>query len=219
MRTVPALLAVGVAAAIAGCGSSNSSAPSSAAGSQLAASASATSSATKSTATTSGGVSPNAHETLPPGDIPDTVAYVPYAVPGRGLTFSTPEGWSRKVAPDGVIFTDKLNTVQLVDTHASGAITVASARQTEVPKLAATLKGFKLQSVTVVSRPAGQAVTIKYLGYSPPDPVTGKFGVLAFERYAFFHQGREVSLVLSSPLGSDNVDPWRNVTSSLRFTK
>jgi hypothetical protein len=219
MRTVPALLAVGVAAAIAGCGSSNSSTPTSTAGAQSAASSSAASSATKSSATTSGGVNPNAPETLPPGDIPDTIAYVPYAVPGRGLTFSTPEGWSRKGTPDGVIFTDKLNTVQLVDTHGAGPITVASARQSEVPKLAASLKGFKLQSVSVVSRPAGPAARIKYLGYSPPDPVTGKFGVLAFERYEFFHQGREVSLVLSSPLGSDNVDPWRNVTSSLRFTK
>ena len=219
MRTVPALLALGVAAAIAGCGSSNSSTSSSPAGSQSAASSAVTSSATNSSTTTSGGVNPNAPETLPPGDIPDTIAYVPYAVPGRGLTFSTPEGWSRKSTPDGVIFTDKLNTVQLVDTHASGPITVASTQHTEVPKLAATLKGFKLQSVSVVSRPAGAAVTIKYLGYSPPDPVTGKFGVLAFERYEFFHQGREVSLVLSSPVGSDNVDPWRNVTSSLRFTK
>ena len=219
MRTVPALLAVGVAAAIAGCGSSHSSTPNSAAGSQATASSSATSSATTSSTTTSGGVNPNAPETLPPGDIPDTIAYVPYAVPGHGLTLSTPEGWSRKITPDGVIFTDKLNTVQLVDTHASGPITIASAQHTEVPKRAATLKGFKLQSVSVVSRPAGAAVRIKYLGYSKPDPVTGKFGVLAFERYAFFHQGREVSLVLSSPLGSDNVDPWRNVTSSLRFTK
>ena len=219
MRTIPAVLALGVAAAIAGCGSSNSTMSSSAAGSQPGVSSSVTSSAPASSTTASGGVNPNAPETLPPGDIPDTIAYVPYAVPGHGLTLSTPEGWSRKRTPDGVIFTDKLNTVQLVDTRASGPITVASAQHTEVPKLAATLKGFKLQSVSVVSRPAGPAVLIKYLGYSPPDPVTGKFGVLAFERYEFLHQGREVSLVLSSPLGSDNVDPWRNVTSSLRFTK
>jgi len=215
MRTVPALLAVALAAAIAGCGSSSSSTQSS----QPAASSSVTSAATKSSTTTSGGVNPNAPETLPPGDIPDTIAYVPYAVPGHGLTFSTPEGWSRRTTSDGVIFTDKLNTVQLIDTRASGPITVASAQHTEVPKLAASLKGFKLQSVSVVSRTAGQAVRIKYLGYSTPDPVTGKFGVLAFERYEFFHRGREVSLVLSSPQGSDNVDPWRNVTSSLRFTK
>jgi hypothetical protein len=219
MRTVPALLALGVAAAIAGCGSSNSSTSSSAAGPQPAASSSATSPTAASSTTTGGGVNPNAPETLPPGDIPDTIAYVPYAVPGHGLRFSTPEGWSRKITPDGVIFTDKLNTVQLVDTRASGPTTVASAQHTEVPKLAAALKGFKLQSVSVVSRRAGAAVRIKYLGYSTPDPVTGKYGVLAFERYEFVHQGREVSLVLSSPLGSDNVDPWRNVTSSLRFTK
>jgi hypothetical protein len=219
MRTVPVLLALGAAAAMAGCGSSHSSTSSSAAGSRTTARSSATSPAAASSTTTSGGVNPNAPETLPPGDIPDRIAYVPYAVPGHGLTFSTPEGWSRKSTPDGVIFTDKLNTVQLIETHASGPITVASARHTEVPKLAATLKGFKLQSVSVVSRPAGAAVRIKYLGYSTPDPVTGKFGVLAFERYEFFHQGREVSLVLSSPLGSDNVDPWRNVTGSLRYTK
>jgi hypothetical protein len=219
MRRVPILLALGAAAAIAGCGSSNRATPNSAAGSQTTARSAAASSAAASSTTTIGGVNPNAPETLPPGDIPDTIAYVPYAVPGHGLTFSTPEGWSRRSTPAGVLFTDKLNTVQLVDTHAPGPITVASAQHTEVPRLAATLKGFKLQSVSVVSRPAGEVVTIKYLGYSKPDPVTGKFGVLAFERYEFFHQGREVSLVLSSPLGSDNVDPWRNVTSSLRFTK
>ncbi len=219
MRTVPALLAVALAATIAGCGSSSSSTSSSAASSQAAATSSVRVPATRSSTTPSAGVNPNAPETLPPGDIPDTIAYVPYAVPGHGLTFSTPEGWSRRSTPDGVIFTDKLNTVQLVDTHAPRPVTVASAQRTEVPKLAATIRGFKLQSVSVVSRPAGPAVTIKYLGYSTPDPVTGKFGVLAFERYEFFHQGREVSLVLSSPVGSDNVDPWRKVTSSLRFTK
>ena len=69
------------------------------------------------------------------------------------------------------------------------------------------------------SRPAGPAVLIKYLGYSQPDPVTGKFGVLAFERYEFSHRGHEVILLLSSPVGSDNVDPWRKVTTSLRFAR
>jgi hypothetical protein len=156
---------------------------------------------------------------LPPGDIPDTIAYVPYAVPGHGLTVSIPEGWSRKSSPQGATFTDKLNTIQLIDVAAKRPITVASARSVGVPKLAAALKGFRLQSVSTVSRPAGTAVRIVYLGYSKPDPVTGKFGVLAFERYEFSHKGREVTLVLSSPKGSDNVDPWRNVTRSLKFTR
>jgi hypothetical protein len=70
----------------------------------------------------------------------------------------------------------------------------------------------------MVQRPAGQAVRIAYLGDSKPDPVTGKVGTLAFERYYFFHKGKQVVLALSSPQGSDNVDPWRKVTSSLRYT-
>jgi len=218
MRTVPALLALGVAAVIAGCGSSQSPTSSPATSAASTASASSTSGAATSPTTTGAGVNPNAPETLPPGDIPDTIAYVPYAVPGHRVTFSTPEGWARRSTPDGVIFTDKLNAVQLIDTHASGTITAASVKRTEVPKIRERLKGFSLQSVSVVSRPAGPAILVKYLGYSTPDPVTGKFGLLAFERYVFLHKGREVTLVLSSPLGSDNVDPWRKVTTSLRFT-
>jgi len=62
-------------------------------------------------------------------------------------------------------------------------------------------------------------VRISYLGDSQPDAVTGKVGTLAFERYDFFHKGKEVVLLLSSPQGSDNVDPWRKITSSLRFTR
>jgi hypothetical protein len=217
MRKIPALTMVGLAAAIAGCGSSTSSSSNAATSTPAAASSSSTPAA--STSTTSSGVNPNAPESLPPGDIPDTIAYVPYAVPGKGLTVSTPEGWSRKNSPDGVTFTDKLNTIQLIDAPAKAPVTVASARSAEVPKIAAALKGFKLESISTLSRPAGTAVKIAYLGYSRPDPVTGKFGVLAFERYEFSHKGREVILVLSSPKGSDNVDPWRKVTSTLKYTR
>lgn len=56
-----------------------------------------------------------------------------------------------------------------------------------------------------------------YLGDSRPDPVTGKVGTLAFERYDFFHHGREYVVLASSPKGSDNVDPWRIITNSVRF--
>jgi hypothetical protein len=164
-------------------------------------------------------VNPNTPESLPPGDIPDTIAYVPYTWPGHGLTVSTPEGWSRSNSAADVVFTDKLNTIRVLELPASAPITVAAVQGAEVPKIAATTKGFKLQSVSSVSRPAGPAVRIVYLGYSKPDPVTGKFGVLAFERYEFAHKAKEVVLLLSSPRGSDNVDPWNKVTSSLRYSR
>jgi hypothetical protein len=164
-------------------------------------------------------VNPNQRETLPPGDIPDTIAYVPYAVPGAGLTVSTPEGWSRSSAHGTVKFTDKLNEIQVFTLRLPGPVTAASVKRTEVPGIAASVKTFQLQSISSVPRPAGNAVRIAYLGDSAPNPVTGKVGTLAFERYDFFHKGHEVVLLLSSPKGSDNVDPWRKVTSSLRFTR
>jgi hypothetical protein len=202
MRKTTTLITAAIVAAIAGCGSSSSSSTGSA--------------ATKNAAA---GVNPNQRETLPPGDIPDTVAYVPYAAPGLGLTVSTPEGWSRSNTAGAVKFTDKLNEVQVFTVPASGPATAASAKSTEVPKLGSSVKGFKLQSISTVSRPAGLAVRIAYLGDSRPDSVTGKVGTLAFERYDFFHKSKEVVLLLSSPNGSDNVDPWKKVTSTLRFTR
>jgi hypothetical protein len=209
--TALSLLAIG-AMLLAGCGSSSSSGSSS----STAGPAASTSTSTSSSAN---GVNPNAPESLPPGDIPDTTAYVPYAVPGAGYTVSTPEGWSRSSSGSVVTFTDKLNAVRITSVPAHGPITVASVQGTVVPTLASSVKGFKLQSVGSVTRHAGPAIRTVYLGYSAPDPVTGKFGVLAIERYDFPHRGRDVIVTLSSPNGSDNVDPWNKVTNSLTFTR
>lgn len=214
MRKIYSFLALAVVTTAVGCGSSSSSSSSRASAPTL-----PSSSASVTTSSSTSGVNPNQRESLPPGDIPDTIAYVPYAVPGAGLTVSAPEGWSRANRPGSVKFTDKLNEIRLFTLPARSAPTVASVKQTEVPKISTSVKTFKLQSVTMVSRAPGSAVRIVYLGDSQPDPVTGKVGTLAFERYDFFHGGKEVVLLLSSPNGSDNVDPWRTVTNSLRFTR
>ena len=165
------------------------------------------------------GVNPNTPESLPPGDIPDTIAYVPYAVPGAGYTVSIPEGWARVSAGGAVTFTSNLNAVRISAAPAHGTVTVASVRRSVVPKLASSVKGYRRGSVSAVARTAGTAIRTTYLGFSQPNPVTNKFGVLAFERYDFLHKGRVITLVLSSPNGSDNVDPWRKITNSLMFTR
>ncbi|MGI8802659.1 MAG: hypothetical protein ACR2KV_10885 [Solirubrobacteraceae bacterium] len=184
----------------------------------LAGCGSSSSSGSKQTATTAG-VNPNVPESLPPGDIPDTVAYVAYAVPGAGYTLSTPEGWSRSSAGGVVVFTDKLNRAEITSVPSAAPVTVSSVQKTVVPRLARAVKGFRLQSVGTVTRVSGPAVRTAYLAYSPPDPVTNKFGVLAVERYDFLHKGRDLILTLSAPNGSDNVDPWRKITDSLKFTR
>lgn len=203
-----------VTAALAGCGGSSSSSSSAAAGSSSTPAAASSSSAV----TTSSGVNPNGRETLPPGDIPDTVAYVPYSSKSLGLTISVPEGWSRASTRSQVIFTDKLNEVRVFTAPAKGPITPASVRGTELATIKSSVKSFVLGSITSLTRPAGPAVRTTYFGDSQPNPVTGKVGTLAFERYDFSRHGREVVVLVSSPKGSDNVDPWRKVTSSLTLT-
>jgi hypothetical protein len=184
------VVAVGAAALAAGCGSGSTSKP----------------------------ANPNAPEKSPPGDIPDNQAFVAYAPPGASYSVKVPEGWSRTASGGAVSFTDKLNTVRLEQTAATGSPTVGAVRRSMLPKLARSEQGFKAGTVTVVRRRAGRAVRITYQARSRPDPVTGKSRVDAVERYLFFHNGHEAVLTLTGPKGADNVDPWRIITDSLRWT-
>ena len=113
----------------------------------------------------------------------------------------------------------RANAVRLQAVKAASAPTVASVRSTVVPQLARTETGFKAGSVGTVHRMAGPAIRITYLARGKADPVTGKTRVDAVERYLFFHNGREAVLTLSGPKGADNVDPWRIITNSLRWTR
>jgi hypothetical protein len=161
---------------------------------------------------------PNTKESSPPGDIPDNQAYVAFTPPGGGFSVKVPEGWAQRDAAGAVAFTDKLNTIRIESATASAPLTAAKARSGEMASLAHSVKGFKAGKVSTVSRKAGTAVRMTYLASSPADPVTGKTVTDAVERYVFFHKGRAVVLTLSGPKGADNVDPWRLVTDSLRWS-
>src|SRR4051812_30539550 len=161
----------------------------------------------------------NAPEVNPAGDIPDNQAYVAYAPPGAGFSVRVPEGWSRSTAAAGVVFTDKLNAIRVETKAAQLPLTARDARQTELPKLASSVPGFQPGTVRTVGRKAGTAVRITYLAKAKPDPVTGKTGVDAVERYVFFHNGKDVILTLSGPKGADNVDPWKIVTDSVAWSR
>jgi len=161
---------------------------------------------------------PNVQEQSSPGDIPDDQAYVRYTPRGANFSVKVPEGWARSTSRGAVTFTDKLNSIRIEEANAPAAPTVRDARQTEVPKLAKSVKGFRPETVTRVSRRAGQAIRITYLADTPPNEVTGKAGANTVERYVFFHNDRDVVLTLAGPKGADNVDPWKIVTDSVRWT-
>jgi ketosteroid isomerase-like protein len=113
-----------------------------------------------------------------------------------------------------VTFTDKLNTVVVSWASASSAPTAATVKKTEVPLLASTERAFKLVSITTATLPAGPAVLVEYQANSEPNAVTGKQYRLDVQRYVLFRNGREIAIGLRSPVGSDNVDPWRIVSES-----
>ena len=68
-----------------------------------------------------------------------------------------------------------------------------------------------------MTRKGGAAVVITYKADSAPSAVTGKVRQLAVERYEFWQNGKEAIIVLSGPVGADNVDPWKLVSDSFRW--
>ena len=163
-------------------------------------SASPSGSSSSGPAAASGGSSASApsttNESSPPGDIPDNQIFVRYAPPHAGFSVRVPEGWSRTERGGAVVFTDKLNAIRLE------------------PGPARRHTGHR----SVVHRTPGTGVKLTYLEKAPADPVTGKVVTDAVERYVFTRGGRTAVLTLSGPRGADNVDPWRIVTDSLRWT-
>lgn len=162
----------------------------------------------------SGGAAPVAPELNPVGDIPDAQVYVPFTVPDGSFTLSIPEGWAQTVDGTAVTFTDKLNTVRLDARPAAAAPTPDSVTRDEMQSVQTTNAGF---AVELVTRRAGDAVLVTYEVASAPNPVAGRAGTDAVERYSFWRAGHEVVLTLSGPVGADNVDPWRTITDSLQW--
>ncbi|MDQ1512016.1 MAG: hypothetical protein QOG50_3860 [Actinomycetota bacterium] len=166
------------------------------------------------TTTGAGAVNPNGTEVLPPGDIPDNQVFVVYSPASGGYSIRYPQGWPQRVSGRTSTFSQNFNRIEITTTKSSTRPTEASVRTSDVPKLRA-LAGFKLVKIDSVKRAAGDAIRIAYAAASTTDPVTGKRVALDVERYLFWHNGTLVSITLSSPKGSDNVDPWKTVTDSL----
>jgi hypothetical protein len=162
--------------------------------------------------------SPVAAESNPPGDIPDNLAFVPYANTAGGYSFKHPEGWAQTGSGSTVTFTDKLNGVHAEPGTATSAPTVTSARRDDVPQLSRSQPAFELRSVTATTVPGGTGVRIVYRRNSQPDAVTGRQYRDEVERYELVSHGKEIVLELYGPVGADNVDAYRTMVQSLRIT-
>jgi hypothetical protein len=222
LGSITALFVIAAAACSSGSNTTKASAPTTTAVTSTSTSSAAptTAASAAATCTPSGSAAgPGGKgDVAPPGDIPDNQAFVAFGSPTGHYTVKVPEGWARADQGAVTVFTDKLNTIRIETTSAPAAPTATSVGGQDVPTLKAQSQCFEGGAVTTVSRSAGNVVLVKYRADAPADPVTGKVVHDDAERYAFWNAGTEVILTLSSPQGSDNVDPWRTVTDSFRWS-
>jgi hypothetical protein len=155
-------------------------------------------------------------EKNPPGDIPDTQAFVIYGSPA-GFLLKVPEGWARKERRDGATFSDKYNIVQISVAPAANAPTASSVTAHEAADLARTGDAVKIGAIKNVSLRSGPAVLITYTSNSEPNPVTNRRVRLENHRYLIYRGGSLATLDLSAPLGADNADQWNLISNSFQW--
>ena len=161
-----------------------------------------------------------ATEVNPAGDIPDNQAFVVATAESGDYSIKVPEGWAQTSSASALMtFTDKLNSISAEQTSVTTAPTVDSVTRTLVPALQSSSPTFQLGDVKTFTRPGGNGIVVSYLVDSAPNAVTGKVVREQADAYVFWKNGEQVTVTVSAPQGSDNVDPWNVVTESFTWLR
>ena len=160
---------------------------------------------------------PVAAEDNPPGDIPDDLAFVPYDNAAGRYSFTHPEGWAETENGSSVVFTDKLNGVQVQVGARTTAASEQQARDQDVVALEQSQPAFELRTISTATVGSAHGVKIIYRRNSAVDPVTGRQYRDEVERYELVKDGRELIVELYGPVGADNIDAYKIMIDSLRF--
>jgi hypothetical protein len=190
LRQLLSLAAVGLV--VAGCGSASSSSP------------------------PSSSSAPAEAQSAAQGDIPDNQVFLRFQNPRAGYSIKYPEGWSQKGGGSLVAFSDKSNSVKIAVTR--GAAPTVGSVAAELRAQAAkdpTLKPGTPQQIRVGPN---RAIHVVYHLQGAPDPVTGKKPTLMVDRYVLQSKGRVATVDESSPVGVDNVDAYRLIIESFRWS-
>src|ERR1700693_3905832 len=161
-----------------------------------------------------------APEVNPPGDIPDSQAFVAFKNTTGGYQVEVPEGWSRTASQNSadVTFVHNYNGVSVHIAPASAPPTAASVRVNEVKQISSHVRAVKITGVTEETLASGaKAVAIKYTSNSNPSPITNKQIRLENVTYVLYRNGKEAMLTMWAPLGADNADQWNRMANSFRW--
>jgi hypothetical protein len=150
------------------------------------------------------------------GDVPDNAVFLTYRDTNLGYSIQYVEGWQVAQAADGVAIRDKdsSETVRIVRgvSDIPGFVT-----GTDLPSLRSNA-GFKLLKQDQVTVKGKRLVHLLYDIVSPPDPVTGKQVPQAVDQYYVPGTSAIAVVTLATPKGVDNVDAFRQMIESFRWT-
>jgi len=202
--TVAALLAAAVAAA--GCGGSNGNGGSA----QTTSRDNAAASPSGNGALTAEAASASA------GDIPDNQVFLTYRNAAAGYSIKVPEGWARKGGGRRVTFQDKNNVVRIE--VAQGAKSTVATAASELNRLSRQTPSLQFKRPSATTAGGTPVVKVVYSTVSAPSPVTGKRVTLVVDRYYVPGTGKHAVVDLGTPQGVDNVDAYRLMIESFRWS-
>jgi photosystem II reaction center protein PsbP len=208
-----ALGAVGIAAALAGCGGSKSSSPTTTTAPPPPP-ATSTSTPTQTQGGGAGALQAEAASAAT-GDIPDNQVFLTFQDNAAGYSIKYPEGWARSGSGNSVTFRDKNNIVRVVVTTGS------PPSLGEVKRQVGALKGATITTPPTKTTIGGKpAIHVVYETQSAQNAVTGKTVTLGVDRY-YLWNGKKVAIVdLGTPVKPvkvDNVDAYRLIIQSFRW--
>lgn len=149
------------------------------------------------------------------GDIPDNAVFLTYHSAAWGFSIQYVEGWQVTTGPEGVTIRDK-DSSETVRVVALPKDVPGYVSGTDLPALQAT-PGFRLVKQNTAKVGSAAYVHLNYHAPADPDPVTGKQVASTVDR--FYVPGRGLAIVsLSTPDGVDNVDAFRQMITSFKWS-
>ena len=187
-----ALVVAGCAALLAGCGGSKHAVAPPATTATPATTGAKTTATTPATSSSPSALKGEAASAAT-GDIPDNQVFIAFKNVRAGY------------------FRDKNNIVRIV--VSKGAEPSPSAARRDLGK------GAQLRSAPQTTTISGASVVkVVYSTESAPNAVTGKRVTLLVDRYYLAHAGKEAIVDLGTPVGVDNVDAYRLMIESFRWS-
>ena len=216
-RLTPALLALIVVAC--GGGSTNTASPIAATlapSPRPSAAANSSPGASGGPASSSSSQGPESSGVRAGGDIPDNAVFLTYGDASHGFSIQYVEGWQVTTGPDGVVIRDKDSSETVAVVPATSDV-AAYITGTDLPALQ-TQAGFQLVRRDTVK--VGASTYDHVIVHLParPDPVTDKQIPSTVDRYYVSGPKGLAVVSLSTPTGVDNVDAFRRLMESFKWS-